>query len=709
MRPPTRIRIGHLPFVRFLLALLLGIGIGYAMPPQQSLHSMAWAILVVVLVAFLGVLCTTRLRQHRYYSVLGFFALFAWCVVGFIMVWQSDPAIDRLHFSRFESKGLIGHIVDEPVVHGNHVRFPFEVTQAYVRDGIAQVAGRLMLTINRENSLCSQSLNYGDELLIPTGYEEVSPPYNPGELDYKRFLAGKDIWHQDYLQAVELKKISTGKGNPLIAYALALRQRMVVKFSAYISDKDAYSVASTLILGYRAELSDALLQAFSNTGTIHVLSVSGMHVVIVFWLLSKLLWWMNRHQYLRTGKLVILLSAVWGYALLTGFSPSILRATIMISFVMAASLFGQQNRVYNSIAASAFFLLLYNPKFIIDIGFQLSYLAVLGIVFLYPLMRAAFPVGNRLVRPIVEYTWMSVGAQAGAGPLAAFYFHQFPVYFLPANLLIVLPASSIMYLGFGLLLVPPGQVASWIGIALEKLILLTNASLSYIEQLPLASIGGIWLTWWQDALIYILIVMAVISLAARKKYGVYAVLGCTTLLVCSSFSTTLQSDDRQEIVLFNVRRNLAIGLVDERKVWLYSNLASVDDRTIRYSVLPKLEAHVPIENIHFIPQDSNYHDHQLYVKGGVIQFDNTRLLVYDGTATYGGRLDVDILVLRNNPRKSLQTLLATINCRLLLLDGSNFDSTIDRLVTEAGALDIPVYVLKDNFAYVWKLDADHHE
>src|SRR5690606_16582878 len=238
------------------------------------------------------------------------------------------------------------------------VRFPFKVTQVYGKNGITDASGRLMLTVNMVDSLPFVSFNYGDELIIPTGYEAVPPPYNPGELDYKSFLAGRNTWHQDYLQAVEVKKIGEGKGNTIVAYALALRQRMVVKFSAYISDKDAYSVASTLILGYRAELSDALLQAFSNTGTIHVLSVSGMHVVIVFWLLSKLLWWMNRHQYLRTGKLVILLSAVWGYALLTGFSPSILRATIMISFVMAASLFGQQNRVYNSIAASAFFLLL---------------------------------------------------------------------------------------------------------------------------------------------------------------------------------------------------------------------------------------------------------------------------------------------------------------------------------------------------------------
>src|SRR3546814_19422226 len=100
----------------------------------------------------------------------------------------------------------------------------------------------------------------------------------------------------------------------------------------------------------------------------------------------------------------------------------------MVSFVMAARIFGQQNRIYNSIAASAFFLLLYEPKFIVDIGFQLSYLAVLGIVFLHPVPRAIFPVGNRWARPVTDYIGMSIGAKAGAGPLAAYYFHQFPLY-----------------------------------------------------------------------------------------------------------------------------------------------------------------------------------------------------------------------------------------------------------------------------------------
>ncbi|WP_262249246.1 ComEC/Rec2 family competence protein [Parapedobacter soli] len=692
------------PFVRFLVALVAGIGMGYAVTPAWSLYIAACGLFVFVLVSFITIRCITRLRQYRYYGVLGAHILLAWGLVGFLLVWKTDPAIDRSHFSHFESKALVGWVADEPVERSDHIRFPFVVTQAYGDDGLFEATGKLMLTVRLDDSATSMSLNYGDRLVIPTGYQAVPPPYNPGELDYGRFLAGKDIWHQDYLGVEELEKLDEGDGSLIIAYALSLRRRMVAKFSSYIPDPDAYSVASALILGYRAEIDDSLIQTFANTGTIHVLSVSGMHVVIVFWLLSLLLWWMDNGKTFRVVKFILLLLAVWGYALLTGFSPPALRASIMVSFVMAATIFGQQNRIYNSIAASAFFLLLYQPKFIVDVGFQLSYLAVLGIVFLHPLMRRFISNNNRLLRPVTDYIGMSIGAQAGAGPLAAYYFHQFPLYFLPANLLIVLPASVIMYIGFVLLLVPPGMLASWAGKMLEKLILITNGLLGYIEQWPMASVRGIWITWWETVLMYIFIVAVAMAVLVRRKQWVYSVLACTALLVCTSFSAVLRKSERK-VIIFNVRRNLAIGLMDAGSAWLYTDLPAIDDRTISYSVLPALEAQVPLKAIHFLAHDSTYRDPRVYTRSGILQFGDVRLMVYDGTEMYAGHIDVDILILRNNPRESLPTLMEAVDCGKLILDGSNSNSTIARLKAEAEATGTPVYVLKDNFAYVWSLES----
>lgn len=703
MQQPNPINRGHVPFVRFLIALMAGIGTGYVLTPYQPLYVAVWVMLAVALAAFIVIIWITGLRVYRYYSKLGFLVLLVLYALGWIATWQSRPEVDRSHFSHHESDALIGYVADEPLTTGGRTRFPFVVTHVYSETGFKFATGNLMLTIDVGDTLPTPSFPYGDKLIIPASYQEVPPPYNPGEMDYRGYLANKNIWHQAYLQADDVHYLRSGAGNALIAYALAQRQRLVAKFSRYVADKDALSVASTLILGYRADLSEALVQAFSNTGTIHILSVSGMHVVIVFWLLSKLLWWMDGSRKLRVAKFVTLLSGIWSYALLTGFSPSVLRASFMISFVLAATNVGRQNRIYNSIAASAFFLLLYNPKFIADIGFQLSYLAVLGIVFLLPLLQRIFSVSNRLVKPVCDYAWMSVAAQAGAGPLAAYHFHQFPLYFLPANLLVVLPASGIMYFGFVLLILPDGQLASWTGGMLEWLILLTNDLLYAVEQLPMASIGGIWIALWDGLLIYLLMVTASLAWIMRNKRWAYGTLGCIVLLVFSSFSSTMQLHNRKEIVIFNVRRNLAIGLIGEKEAWIYSDLATVDNRTIGYSVLPMLESRVPAETIHFIPHDSSCHDRTVYIKEGILQFGDTRIMVYDGKTTYDGGLEVDILLLRNNPDMRLKAILETVTCKLLILDGSNYDASIDRLQSEAEAAGVPVYVLKNNFAYRWEL------
>ncbi len=689
---------GHVPFVFLLLALLLGVVMAHVLEPRLTLYVAVWTVLGIALVAFVAVAWTTRLKRHRYYGVLSALVFLVLAAVGFIRAWQPHPRIDPNHFSHVDAVALRGYVADEPVVRGAQLRFPVTVTHAVdtARQPV-KVTGRLMLTVRLADTPAAvSSLRFGDMLLFPADFQPVPPPYNPGELDYRRYLANKGLWHQAYLHGDRVQRLGSDHGNRLTAYALRLRQRMVDKFARYIDDRDALSVASTLILGYRADLRADLLQAYANTGTIHVLSVSGMHVVIVFWLLSKACWWMDRRKGLRALKFVILLSAVWAYALVTGFSPSVLRASIMIGFVMAAATFGQRNRVYNSIAASAFFLLLYNPLFIGDIGFQLSYLAVLGIVALMPLFAQVWSTRNRMGKPVVDYVHMSVAAQAGAGPLAAYHFHQFPLYFLPANLFIVIPASGIMYLGFALLLLPSGTLAWWVGKALEGLIACMNEVLHGLEQLPLASITGLWVTGWETAVIYLLMISMALAWLRRSRLWAYGAVGCVALLVLASFSRSIARVTESQIVLFNVRREVAIGFIHRGQAWVYSGLASQEDRTFRYSVTPWLERYASEDRIHFIPQAGRHADGFVYVRDPIIQFGRHRVMVYDGTKAYAGQLDVSILLLRDDPRISLAQIMRNIHCDRVVLDGSNQDPTIERIVAEAQAMGKPVYVLKDN-------------
>ncbi len=698
MNQPIPTHRGHVPFVRLLLALSAGILTGQRVVPTQCLYHAAWSLLAIVSVSFVCVVWTTGLRQRRYYGLLGFQVLLAVFAIGCIATWRTDPKIDGRHFSNGDQKVLIGYVADEPVVRGGRVRFPLKVTQAYDGRGLLDVTGKLMLTLHVRDAESSPGFGYGDELMLPANYQRVPPPYNPGEMDYRRYLENKHIWHQSYLSSDEVSLIAIGKGNWLVGPARSLQKWLVAKFKRYITHADALSVVSTLVLGYRADVSDELRQVFSNTGTIHVLSVSGMHVVIVFWLMSHLLMWMDRNGKMRVVKFMIMVMSVWSYAAITGFSPSVLRASTMISFVIAASTFGQQNRIYNSVAASAFLLLLCDPKFMADIGFQLSYLAVLGIVFWGSQWQATFARSHRLIKVIGNYVGMSVSAQAGAGPMATYYFHQFPLYFLVANLFIVLPASGIMYLGFLLLALPHGTLAAFTGGILEKLILMMNAGLHHIAQLPVATIQGIEMTAWGCLLAYLFMFSVSLAWTNRSKRWTYVALVSLAIGALWSFAVSVQSV-RSEIIIFNVRGNMAIGLIADGEAWVYSDLGTMDNQTFRYAVLPGLETHVPANRIHLIAQDSRYHAERLYVNERLLQFGDIRLMVYNGKKTYQGQLEVDVLLMRENPIISLAELVKSISCEQVVVDGSNDASTIERLKEEADTMGISFYILKDNFAY----------
>lgn len=697
-----RLSHGHVPFVRFLLALLAGIGVGIIVPPDGGLFRILTGFAVVFAVAFVVLFIARRRAPTAYLGWMGLIWLGFLALTGWLLVWRAEPQVDKRHFSRHDSPVLVGFVAEEPVLRGAHVRFPLRVTNGYGNDTLRPLTGKLMLTIRLDSS-DTHEFAYGRTIAIPRSLEEVAPPYNPGELDYRRHLANKNIWHQGYLRDMkDVQLLSTFQGSRLVAFALRLRQRMVNKFARYLAHPDAHSIASTLILGYRADLSQELLSAFSATGTVHVLSVSGMHVVIVFWLLSKLLWWMDATKGLRLVRWAVMLACIWAYALITGFSPSILRASIMISFVITATHFSRQARVYNSIAASAFFLLLFEPKFVLDVGFQLSYLAVIFIVFLMPLFQRAFPVNQRFVRPVWDYSLMSVSAQAGAFPLATFYFNQFPVYFLPANLLVVVPASLIMYMGFGLLLMPLHGVCHLLGIALQWLVLTMNNALRYIEQLPMSNVRGVWLESWEYVVMYGLMLAVVFAAIQKRKSLVYVACGCLLVLCMSSFVSNNRKVFARQLVIYNVRTHFAMGLMHGGEVLLYTSLPSLDDRTVQYSVMPHLEYYKDPSRIVFVPQDSVYQSNSVMIQGGVMQWADRRLYVYEGDPEFDGVLPVDILLVRRNPRRRLADIVQSLPCQLLVLDGSSYDSTIENVLAEADSLGVPTYVLKNNFAYVWR-------
>ena len=195
-----------------------------------------------------------------------------------------------------------------------------------------------------------------------------------------------------------------------------------------------YAVVSALVAGYTDDLDIETMKAFADTGTLHVLSVSGMHVGIIYYVLNLLLLFLSKHRYGNILRVLILLSFLWLYSMITGMSAAVMRSAAMLSFIIVGKSFNRYVNTYNIIAASIFFLLIMNPFTLMDVGFQLSYISVIGIIWLQPHIYSIFDFNTKWKDEIWKVVSVSIAAQIATFPLGIFYFHQFPNYFLPSNL-----------------------------------------------------------------------------------------------------------------------------------------------------------------------------------------------------------------------------------------------------------------------------------
>jgi len=400
---------GEIPFVRILIPLIIGISTSYLFLPSFGLLSVSicFTLVMLLLLAYLIVFYKIHYNYH-YRWLIGVLVNTIIFLSGYDLTAYKSQRVNESHFSKAEYEMLVITVCSEPKLSGDILRFESEVQQGYSKGHFYPLVGQLLIALKRDPT---QNYRYGDILLIPASYSEVEGPYNPSEFNYKTYLADHGIYHQTFFNSNQVRLLNRNQGNALVTFAFKLREKLVLKFNKYISDRDAASVASTLILGYRADLSKEVLDAYSKTGTMHVLSVSGMHVGIVFMVMVFLLKFMDRSKKLRLIRAVLMIVLVWFYVIITGFCPAACRAGMMISFVIIGKAIQRSQNTYNLLAISAVLLFVYDPFFLLDVGFQLSYLAILGLVYLYPKIYRLFYIKNWIGDKLWSYISVSTAAQ----------------------------------------------------------------------------------------------------------------------------------------------------------------------------------------------------------------------------------------------------------------------------------------------------------
>lgn len=690
---------GEVPLVVYLIPFLAGILCAQCLGIEKPLVSIMLTICLSITFILLNLLYT-KLKLYQHYKWLGGLLIH-------LILFGAGMAAVPLHNDRgfadyygsSHPNTLLVTINSEPALKGKYWHCSASVVQANLADRSVATHGKLLLTIMANSATV---FNYGDQLLIPANYKPVDPPYNPGVFNYKGYLANRHIYLQSFLFPGQFKIIKHNMGNPVIAYALGLRQRLVQKFKANIHNPDAAAVASTLILGYKADLSEDVLQAYTQTGTVHVLSVSGAHVAIVYVFISFLLGFLNGSRYGQWLKAILSIILIWAYALLTGFSPAVCRAAVMLSMIILGKAGYRYTNTANLLALSAFVLLLYDPLLITDVGFQLSYLAVSGLIMLQPIVYKLIDFKNKHVRKCWYYISAAIAAQVITFPLSAFYFHQFPLYFLLSNLFIIIPSEVVLFAGIISLLLPQwpfiSKVAFWV---LEQTILIMNKGLQLIEHQPYASINQIWFNGYDCMLLFISMLAVFYFLHSRRVWVLYLSLICMLIAVSSVSMQNIKSQQTQSITFYSLGKHQGILFKNGNHGVMLSDLQPAD-ADYKFSVQPGIDsnhiAHVRLANL-----STDLETPYFRKKSSLVQFGNQRVLIYNPQLEFykvSPKVRIDYLYITGNPHSKLIFINKNYEYKKLIIDGSNSPQTIKNLVNEADSLRLNYAVLKRNKSVV---------
>lgn len=564
---------------RLLVAYMAGMLTEQNLPVNLKVHPVVFLVLIVLLVS--SKFLISRFKAFRFRWVPGLLLAFVMLFFGYEWSRLNDERTHPQHISNLYSAGdpVMVRIKSAPEVRPNSYKALAEVV-AVEQDSIwIKSRGNILIYFPKDS--ISQDIRYNDKLLITARLGEISPPHNPGEYDYRGFLANKNIYHQVYAKRNEWVKIGSVPGNALVLSAFKLREIFIRTFQQQgITGRD-FAVANALILGLDDYLDNDTRKEFAAAGAMHILCVSGLHVGVIFLVLNAMLFFLRRNRYSRLLQSVLLLAGIWFYALLTGLAPSVMRAATMFSFVIIGMNLNRNANIYNSLIASAFVLLIYNPFLIREIGFQLSYIAVISIVTIQPGLQKLWLPKNWFIKQIWSITTVSVAAQIGTAPIGLYYFHQFPNYFIITNLIVIPLSSLILYAGFLTVIVSTiPMVSGWVSWLLALLLKILNGSVRFIDGLPYSVSTGIFISMVEMLILFLVIMAAFRALAFRRVLFLQVFLALMILFFGLGAIRQYERATQQQLIVYALRNDVAIDLIHGRQSTLLIHAEKMKDPTV---------------------------------------------------------------------------------------------------------------------------------
>ena len=667
--------LNYLPF-HFVVFLFLGI---YAQFNHQfwKFGFLKLLILVAIISVFL-----VFLKHKKIITLLSFILFY---LIGISVVYFNNDVHYKSYYQNYVGENSIVVLKVDKVLKSG--LFNDKYTVSIVQVDSVKTRGKVLLNITKDSLV--KPLNVDELLYVKPSFQELNAPLNPHQFNYKNYLVKQGIQQQLFLGNEQFKRLGS-QGFSLQGISAKFRNLVQESLKKYNFKPDELAVVNALLLGQRQDISKQLIADYSSAGAIHILAVSGLHVGIILLILNWLFKPLERLNKGRFIKTVLVVLFLWMFAFVAGLSASVVRAVTMFTFLAIGLSFRRKNIIEFSLIASMFFLLIVKPMFLFDVGFQLSYLAVFGIIWVQPILYKFWNPKLKIVDKFWQLLTVSFAAQAGILPLSLYYFHQFPGLFWMSNLIIIPFLGAILIGGiviiflsligflpqflatiFGFVIAQMNNFVRWI--SLQEQFLFKDISLSFLMMIA--------------SYISIIFLVRFLMESSLKKM-IYFLISIVIFQSVFVFET-YQNKSKTGFIVFHKSRSSVLGIRTGKDFLVYHNLDSLDIKKSNLITSYKI--------------GENVHQHFKIQETAIFKFKNEHILLIDSLGVYQlNNLINPIIVLQYSPKINLERLIITMQPKQIIADGSNFKSYVSRWKFVCEKEKIPFYYTGKNGAYMMK-------
>jgi competence protein ComEC len=677
--------------LRFTVAFITGIVLYNTL--NDSYLSIIFCIFGITLLATI----TGIYHKKRSRFWLGTLLTIAALTAGWLNVYWHDQRLEATHLSKQKDIEAYQVTLTTTVEQKrNSYKVEGSVSRVLVHKQWREATGQVVFYIKPD----AHAPAYGDVLLVFGKPQLVTPPANPEQFDYQRFLSYKHIFHQQYLTANQFRQTGQNTAVWYKSWAYQLSHWADQQLKKLIPWPREYAVTKAMVLGIRDEMDFELTQAYSVAGAVHVLSVSGFHIAIFVWILSQILGFLQKRRHGRWLYLVTVLGILWFYAVLTGLSAPVIRSALMISVFLLAKPLKRQQNILTALFGSALILLWLDPLLVYSVSFQLSYTALAGIIYLQPIVYQIFTFENTLFDRIWQMTAVALAAQAATFPLAVYYFHQFPTYFWLAN-------PAVMVLAFLQLPAALATVAfSWVPYVSDFLGWTTtiitwalNESVVQTERLPGSKLSFLSFSWVEVVLCYAIIVGLFQLWRSRNKQWLWATAAISVTMLGIQAWQTNQQNQQKMLVVHAIPHATAVSVIEGRRATLIADKSLLEDHRSFNFFLNNLYATHGIQTLDSIALDSSAAGVRHFPFGKLVFIHQQKILFIEEPIA-ALPVETDVVIVQNTAFKDFKKVSQVFGNQKIIFDNTNKNYAIQNVSKEATAAHFPYHFTPLNNAWV---------